>query len=298
VVVDASDTPLSQAALRQAHPTLTITCLTCPPSVCAQRNLGIRRARGSHVLLLDDDVEPPPDYVARLAAHLEAHPSDGAVSGLVVEPDEGGAFPDGFETPSVRHLLYAFIFQLTVWGDVYATRANAVTALPLALLRRWYRRRGNTWSLGGWPLVTQVREPVVHTAIYGLGATLVRRAWLLASPYAERLGAHGIGDNYGVALGFPDERGIVVLPDLPVRHHRVGENRLDAAEAHFRRVLALDYFLRSDARFSDLNVVFLAWSLVGNAIRFGLRGDHGLLRHTLRALPLVCLGRNPLLRRP
>jgi hypothetical protein len=249
------------------------------------------------VLLLDDDVEPPPEYIARLAAHLEAHPSDGAVSGLIVEPDAAGAFPAGFETPSARHLLFAFVFQLTVWGDVGATRANAITAAPLAQLRRWYRRRGNTWSLAGWPLVTQVREPVVRTAIYGLGAALVRRAWLLDSPYDERLGAHGIGDNYGVALGLPAEHGVVVLADLPVRHHRVGENRLDAAEAHFRRVLALDYFLRTDTRFSRLNVAFLAWSLIGNAIRFALRGDRALLRCTLRALPLVCLGRNPLLRR-
>lgn len=295
LVVDAGDEPLREERIRASHPTLPVTCVHTDPSLCAQRNLGIRRAAGALVLLMDDDIDPEPDYLGRLEAYLDAHPSEGAVTGVLSEPDASGAFTEGFAVPSLRHLLFAFVFQLTVWGDVEAVAPGGATAAVAALLRRWYRRRGNTWSLAGWPLVTQVRESVVHTAVYGLGAALVRRDWLLASPYDEALGPHGIGDNYGVALGFPGETSIAVLTDTSVRHHKEGENRLDPAESYLRRVLALDYFLRTDERFSRWNTAFLAWSLLGNALRFALgrRGD--LLRSTVRALGRVVRGRNPLL---
>jgi hypothetical protein len=250
---------------------------------------------GTYVLLLDDDIEPPSDYLARLVRYVEGHPSTGVATGVVREPDASGAFRPGFEVPSFRHLLFAFLFQLTVWGDVEAARSTWLTAAPLPVLKRWYRRRGNTWSLAGWPLVTQVGGPVVRTALYGLGAALVRRDWLLASPYDERLGPHGIGDNYGVALGFPGECPVAVLTDLPALHHRIADNRLDPAESHFRRVLALDYFLRTLGRFPRTSVVWLAWSLMGNALRFTLRGQWGLLGRTMRAVALVATGRNPLL---
>lgn len=295
IIVDAGDQPLDEDALRAAHGTLPITCLRAPPGVCSQRNIGIRRAKGSHVLLCDDDIEPPTDYLTRLLRHLCAHPSTGAVTGMLCERDDSGAFSPGFPVPSLRHLLFAFVFQLTVWADVEAARGSWLTAPPLAALKRWYRLRGNTWSAAGWPLVTQVPNGTVRTAIYGLGAALVRRDWLLASPYDERLGTHGIGDNYGVALGFPGERSIAVLADLPVLHHRAPENRLDAADAEYRRLLALDYFMRTSRRFSFLNTACLAWSLLGKAAMSGLRRRRERLRRTLQALGIVVTGRNPLL---
>ena len=168
-------------------------------------------------------------------------------------------------------------------------------AWPLALLKRWYRRRGNSWSLAGWPLFTQLRDPVVHTSTYGLGAALVRRDWLLALPYDERLGAHGIGDNYGVALGFPGAGGVDVIMDLPVRHHRVPENRLDPAEANLRRVRALDYFTRTLPRFPRVTTAWLVWSLLGKALASLLRPQRGMLRSNLRALAAVLGSRNSLL---
>lgn len=145
--------------------------------------------------------------------------------------------------------------------------------------------------------MTQVRGPVVHTTLWNLGTSLVRRDWLLASPFDERLGVHGIGDHYGVALGFPAAPGVAVLPDLLVRHHRAPENRLAEADAYFARLLALDYFVRASGRFPRSTPLWLAWSLVGNAIAFTLRGRGALLGRTVRAFGLVLGGRNPLLTR-
>jgi glycosyltransferase involved in cell wall biosynthesis len=298
IVCDASDSPPDAGTLAAAYPDLSLTHLRAAPSVCAQRNEGIRRAQSTHVLLCDDDIEPPPDYLERLIAMIESDPAMGAVSGLWCEPDAAGVFSEGFPVPSFRSLLTNFVAQRTVWGDVEAATGTVFTNIPLALLKRWYRYRGNTWSLGGWPLVTQVQMPIVRTAIYTLGAALVRRDWLLASPYDERLTPHGIGDNYGVALGFPGDRAICILTDLPVRHHKEQHNRLDRATAYYERILALHYFMRRSSRFSLVNHTFLIWSLLANAGDFGIRGNANLFRASVRALRAVVTGRNPLLTDP
>jgi glycosyltransferase involved in cell wall biosynthesis len=294
IVVDASDIPADETALGASYPALRIASLRVAPSVCGQRNAGIRQAIGSHVLLCDDDVEPPPDYVRKLIAHVEREPTTGAVTGMVVDTSSASQPFLDLRAPSFRFLLLATVFQLTVWGDVEATESSWFTSAPLAVLKKWYRRRGNTWSLAGWPLVTQVRTPVVRAAIYGLGAALIRREWLLASPYDERLSVHGIGDNYGVALKFPGDRSIAVLTDLPVRHHKASENRLDAATTYYQRVLALDYFMRADSRFSAVNRIFLAWSLLGRAGMFAISGRRDLFRASIHAIALIGAGRNPL----
>ena len=286
IVVDASDTPLQEAELRRAHE-LPVTVLHAAPGVCAQRNLGVRRASGAYVLLCDDDIEPPCLYVHALAQYLDAHPDASAASGIVCEPGQ----PHGFESTSLRHLLFAFVFQLSVAADVDGVGPGALTR-PLA---RWYRERGNTWSAAGWPLITQVRGPVVRTAVYGLGAALVRRECLLAHPFDERLGPHGIGDNYGVALHLPGELPIALLTDLAVVHHRVAENRLSVAESFLQRVLALDYFQQTRVRLPHTSRAWLAWSLVGKTMIAARARDGALLRAATRALSLVVRGRNPLL---
>ena len=294
IVLDASDSPPDASTFATGYPELKLAHFRAAPSVCAQRNEGIRRARSTHVLLLDDDIEAPPDYLVRLVAAIEQDPSIGAVTGVWSEPNAKGQFTDAFLAPSFRSLLINFIAQRTVWGDIEAATANTITRLPLALLKRWYRYRGNTWSLGGWPLLTQVRAPVARTAIYTLGSALVRRDWLLASPYDERLSAHGIGDNYGVALGFPGERAITLLTDLTVRHHKEPENRLDRTSAYYERVLALHYFMRRSPRFSRINHAFLVWSLLFAAAEFRVRGRANAFRTAVRALRDVVVGRNPL----
>ena len=295
LVIDASDQLIDESSLRHAYPTLTPFCVHMPPGVCAQRNEGIRRATGSHVLLCDDDVEPPPDYLERLATYVHANPEAGAVTGLVCESSGSGGFSSGLPVPSLRHLLFAWIFQLTVWADVELVRGAGLRAAPLAVLRRWYKVRGNTWSLAGWPLVTHRKGETLRTAVYGLGASLVHRDWLLASPYDERLGKHGIGDNYGVALGFPAQTAVTVLTDLPVLHHRELTNRLKGSDAFFHRAVALDYFLRTSPRFGRHARFWLAWSLVGQALAFALRGPRDRLGAAARALGVVVSGRNPLL---
>src|SRR5437773_6076709 len=187
IVADASDEPLDGSALAVAYPRLALSCFHMVPSLCTQRNRAIAQATGSHVLMCDDDIEPAPPCLRRLVVYLELHAQAVAVSGLVCDPEAVATSDGGFPAPSFRHLMYGFVFQLGLGGDVDAVTAPRLLAPVLEWMQQWYRRRGNTWSLAGWPLVSQVRRPVVYASVGVLGAALVRRSWLLQAPYDERL---------------------------------------------------------------------------------------------------------------
>ena len=45
-------------------------------------------------------------------------------------------------------------------GDLEAVTAPRLLSPALEWMRRWYRRRGNTWTLAGWPLVTVAPDAV------------------------------------------------------------------------------------------------------------------------------------------
>lgn len=295
LIIDAGDRPLDAGALRREFPALNIIHLTAEPSVCRQRNTGIREASSPYIFLCDDDIELPREYVAALAAYLQAQPQAGAVSGLVAETAPQGQLAFQFPLPSFGQLLWNFLFQLTVWGEVSRVSAPAGAAWFLRLIRKFYAARGNTFTLAGWPLLSRFDSPAFHTAVYGLGAGIIRRDWLLQSLYDEILDPHGIGDNYGVALGFPGKTPITVLTGAVALHHKSGENRLPGALAYFRRLLALHYFMVKSPRFSRINRLFLGWSLVGNLLSQLLRGETSLARATLAALKYILSGRNPYL---
>lgn len=54
----------------------------------AARNRGIRFARGEIIAFTDDDCIPSKDWLSKLAAGFESHPSAGAIGGLQEPPEE------------------------------------------------------------------------------------------------------------------------------------------------------------------------------------------------------------------
>ena len=52
-------------------------------------NLGLREARGRYIFITEDDILLPPECLATLAAHLDANPGDGIVTGRLVERTNG-----------------------------------------------------------------------------------------------------------------------------------------------------------------------------------------------------------------
>lgn len=276
IIVDASDVPTGHSELSTTFPSLPILVIRSEPHVCIQRNIGIRKARGSYIFLCDDDIEVPDDYTERIITYLTRSTSPRAVSGLLLEPDQSGVFDDGSRSLSVPSLFSAFLFQHGLWGNVNSLRRGKITSPPLSFLKWYFRKRGNRFSLAGWPLFTQMNLPSTETAVYGLGAAVVPRDWLIRSPYDETLGTYGIGDNYGVSLGFPGTSPITILADLPVMHHKAGENRLPAGEVYKQRVVALHRYVRKDPRFGIMTRIFLIWSLLGRIAVMSVRGKTGL----------------------
>ncbi len=286
LIVDSSDERLGLDEIAR-FPTLRIRYFESGKSVCAQRNRGIREAAGDWIFLCDDDVEVPADYMSKLAAHLEAFPAAGAASGFFLEQKDG-RWESQQPVRSARSLLWRYLFQLSVWGEIQ-TGGPAVDWIV-----ERYRRRGNHISRAGWPVTTELSGPFFRTPVFTLGASLVKRDWLLRSPYDERLDAHGFGDNYGVAIGFPAE-GIHIVTSAFVRHHREGANRLPQAVAYNRRILALHSFIETRPELSHVRSGFLLWSLLGQFAFHTFKQDGQMARAAWATLWTIALGKNPLL---
>jgi hypothetical protein len=230
-------------------------------------------------------MEIPPDYLTRLAAHVAAHAECGAVSGLFLEK-QGDRWSGQFPETSSLVVTWKFLFEMGMWGPI---RGRGPVARAIA---GRCRARGNHIARSGWPVITEMDGAFFRTPVYSLGASLVRRDWLLASPFDESLDSHGLGDNYGVAIGFPRE-GVHVLNDAPVYHHRAEANRLAEGIAQERRMLALDYFIRTRRELADVRPAHLLWSLIGAAILHRASGNRTASRAMLRAFARVATGRNP-----
>ncbi len=291
IVVDASDKGCYDVEMLVAEfRTLPLKLLSSAPSVCIQRNKGIAAASSDWIFLCDDDIELPTDHLQHLANHVALHPACGAVAGKLRQL-ESGAWVDQYPPRRFSTAFYQFVFQLSVWGPIDGVKTNRFTRPVLAWMNAWYRKRGNRESLAGWPLITQWRLPSFSTRFYSLGADLVRREFLLSSPYDPVLDPGGIGDNYGVALGLPN--GIDVIDSTYALHHREQENRVDRKVAYYRRILALHYFIRARFTNATLTTLWLCWSIIGLSLMQLRRFDVSMLKLSAKAFIKIVAGRNP-----
>jgi len=70
IIVDSSNKSQNEKELKSLFPALQIKYLhTIKKSVCMQRNIGIQNAIGEYVLLCDDDIQMPDDYLLKLIQH-------------------------------------------------------------------------------------------------------------------------------------------------------------------------------------------------------------------------------------
>lgn len=285
IIVDSGDDQLLPAEI-ETFTHLDIQYIQTEKSVCIQRNAGIRLAKGSWIFLCDDDIEVPADYLAILANHIGKYPQAGAVSGQVLQ-QEKSAWVAVYPEKSVWRLGWKYIFGLSIWGGIEC-RDNFWGKR----LKKYFRQKGNHISKAGWPVITDFSGHYSVSPVYGLGASLVRKDWLLHSPYDETLDPHGIGDNYGVALGFP-VTGIHIVNGAHVYHHQEPLNRLQRPLQYLRRVLALDYFIDNKPELNHIKKGRLLWSLTGNLIAFILVRDGVMIRPAFQAWWRVATGRNP-----
>ena len=286
IIVDSGEDRLEPPDFA-TFPNLHIHYLASEKSVCIQRNKGIQIARGEWIFLCDDDIEMPADYLQHIADHTAAHREAGAVSGLVMQL-EGGEWKANYTIHSSFALVWNFIFQLSIWGEIRCGKNNFL----VRSITNYYQRKGNHISKAGWPVITNFEGEYFRTPIYGLGASVVKREWLLRSPYEEVLDRYGIGDNYGVNIGFP-ATGVHVLNYAFVYHHQAPENRLQRPLRYYRRTLALHYFIKTKERLKFVRKYWLLWSLTGNLLTFIHMRDRGMIRAVLKTIRQIALGRNP-----
>jgi len=288
IIVDSSDEKLDVAELLNTFSYLNIKYMTSAPSVCLQRNIGIRKSTSDYIFICDDDVEPGPEYVLALSNYIESNSSVNAVSGLIMQKDENEVWVSQYPPKSSANLLFSFIFQLSIWGEVDEKVLNSFWLKPII---EFYKKRGNHFSFAGWPIITDFRKPNFKTNIYGLGASIVKKELLINNPFDEVLDNNGIGDNYGICIGFPDK--VNVLTETFVFHHKDSENRLDSTITYYRRVLALHYFLRKSKRFNSINTLWLVWSLIGSIILFVKNRQFRLARAALKSIIVIVTFNNP-----
>lgn len=293
IVIDSSDHKEGIKNLRKIYAGHPIIWIDSIASVCLQRNAGINAASGDWVLLSDDDIEFPQDYLEQLRNFARQNQRCGALAGRLLEWSENN-WVDQYPVKNFGQLLWRFIFQLHVWGDLRAIRPSLIASPLFFLVKRFYDQRQNGFSLAGWPLITNWDGCVIQTSVYSLGANLIRKEWLLESPYDEVLDPSGIGDNYGVALGFPGKAPIHILTSTYAYHHRVEQNRVEHSIAYYRRILALHYFIRRNSeKFSSFTCAFFIWSLLGKCIFFLAKWNGKMLAKTLTAIWLILRDRNP-----
>lgn len=232
------------------------------------------------------------NYIAELERYVREVPQCGAVAGRLQQLSDGN-WTDQYPINSFRTLLWVYLFQLPIWGTISEVNTSKLFRPVLTKVRRFYSKRSNHFSRAGWPVITNWQEPVFTTTLYSLGANLIKKDWLLQTPYDEVLDPNGIGDNFGVALGFPAP--VHVITSTYARHHKLGSNRLEEGIVYFRRVLALHYFIKRSGKFPKSTAAFLAWSLFGSLIGFLFRGDLKKARAARSALLIILFGNNPYL---
>lgn len=290
LVIDASDDKSEVERMKTYFEGCSIQWYYSPPSVCVQRNIGIRNASGEWIFLCDDDIELESDYIQKLESYASGNEDCGVVAGRLMHL-ESGKWTDRYPVKNFMELCWRFIFQLSVWGETDCFKVHRALRTPVRLINNFYRKRGNTLSLAGWPLVTQWDAERFQTTIFSLGANLVKKEWLREG-YDEVLDPYGIGDNYGVALNFPSLQPIHVIGSAVAYHLRAEENRLDKSLTYYRRILALNYFLmRNEQRLSTK--MFFLWSLFGNSLSALFKFDLHLLKVTTRSMLLILLSKNP-----
>lgn len=87
LVVDNGSRDGSVAAVREQHPWAEVIALPENIGFAAGNNVGLRRAKGRHAVLLNSDTIVLPDALERGVRHLDAHPEVGAAGLQLLNPD-------------------------------------------------------------------------------------------------------------------------------------------------------------------------------------------------------------------
>ena len=87
IIVDNHSSDDSVAMVQQEYPQAEVICCEVNCGYARANNLGLRAARGQHLLLLNPDTVLPPDALRSMLAFVEEHPDTGVAGPKLVLAD-------------------------------------------------------------------------------------------------------------------------------------------------------------------------------------------------------------------
>lgn len=290
LIIDSSDNPVSIEELPELS---TIKLIRSEPSVCIQRNIGIRQSKGDYILLCDDDVEFAEYYIEQLLDHLQMNKNVVAVTGLWYQKDEKEHWDYCYPPRSVSEVLKSWLFGLSIWGPVDEINPPMILKPIYYYLRNFYNDRSNFITKAGWPVYHDFKNKIIRTKVTSLGSALIRSEDLKKALYDEVLDPYGYGDNYDVCAKLTMQgQEINVIKSLIVKHYQSSQNRAALLLARYRRILALAYFVKMKKHFNT-SFSFFIWSLTGLLLASAVTLNLSLFAIYLKAYVKVIFNRNP-----
>lgn len=288
IIVESNEFKLTKNDIPKPPNDLSIIIERTQPSVCTQRNIGIKISTGKYILLCDDDIEISKNYIFELANYLNKHIEVDIVSGIILEKnnDEQWAYHQNRISP--LKLFFKFLFGLSVWSPV---NKNIYPQWYLKGIVNYYVRLDNNITRAGWPVVSNFTNEIMLTRIYGLGISMIRAEKIKKNLFDPVFVHDGIGDNYDLALRINKSKKIHVLKSVEANHHKEIINRMPNANSFFYRCEALNYILhKREHNFSLKNRFSFFWSMIGNTIYFLGIGNLQMAKVSVKVLKNIIKG--------
>jgi len=169
-----------------------------PASATASRNLGLSLARGDVIVLGEDDVTYPPDFLHRLVGLYEADPgSPGRIGGIgvrVVEPEQQR-------------------FTRRVWDALIRLTAHG----------RFTPRR---WAARYVPLPARLRAQLAPAPFVSAGAMSLRRS-AAAHRFEEAFGGYSYAEDIEYSYRVGRQVALFMAPGLAIHHEPAPTGRPD-----------------------------------------------------------------------
>ena len=249
IVVDSHSSDDSVAMVRQEFPWVEL--IACEENVGFPRgnNLGLARANGRYILLLNPDTEVVGQALTTMLAYLESHPAVGALGPQLLNPD-GSVQSSRRRFPTLATALFE-----STWLEPLA---------PASILRHYY--------------VEDVADGETAVVDWVTGACLLVRREVV-----DQIG--GLDEDYFMyseeldwcrrirAAGWQ----IVYLPTAQVIHHvgKSSEQAVTARHINFQRA-KLRYFYKYHGRLTaGLLRLFILLNYVWQLLVEGLKGIVG-----------------------
>jgi GT2 family glycosyltransferase len=250
IVVDAGSVDGSPEMLREQFAWVNLVARSDNVGFPKGNNIGIERARGRHIMLLNPDTEVIGDALSQMVAYLNQHLDVGVVSGMLINPD------GSIQSSRRRFPTFGTAVFESTWFEPYA---------PHSLIRDYYAEDLPLDEPVDVDWLTGASLMVRHEVIDEVG--LMDEAYFM---YSEELDwCRRIKD-----AGWR----IVFLPSAEIIHHvgKSSEQAIVQRHINFNKA-KLRYFRKYHGRLQADSLRF--WLLLNYVGQIALEAGKGAIGH-------------------